>query len=206
MTHNPERTLSNVPTNPAEFFPWLKETSERAWATIPLKENIYGFQIQAGTRWNPGLSTDQIRQYEATLGFTFSEIFKQYLKVMNGTEPKTINIYARREPPRYGSGFYAYPQDLEEIKDYIQWIYEECHVTPEQVDREGIPHIIPIIGHRFLVVDRCPTNPVLSMHGSDIIPYSANLMNFLVDDIFFNARQDPSLPDDLEVKFWLNFE
>ncbi len=194
-----------IPAIPEKFFPWLKKTSEHAWETVPLNDNIYGFQIQAGTKWNPGLSTDQIAQYEADMGFAFPPIFKQYLNVMNGTNKETINIYARcGEPFRYAPGFYAYPKDLTTIKEKIQWIYDDCQVTPPRVEAEAIPHIIPITGHRFLVVDRCPSNPVLSMYGNDIILYSQNLMNFLVDEIFFNHRPDPNLPENLLVKFWLD--
>jgi hypothetical protein len=204
MTHRLERSLDNIPINPAEFFPWLKRTSELAWKSIPLNDNVYGFQIQAGTKWNPGLTTNQIAQYEADIGFPFPEIFKQYLQVMNGTDTDTVNIYARcGEPFRYAPGFYAYPKDLVKVREKIQWIYESCQVTPAEVEEENIPHIMPIVGHRFLVIDRCPTNPVLSMYGDDIIPYSTNLRIFLVDDIFFKSRQDPHLPDNLEVNFWL---
>ncbi len=193
----------DMPKNPEIFFPWLKKISEQAWESKPLKDEVYGFQIQAGTKWNPGLTTDQIAHYEADIGFAFPEIFKQYLQTMNGTDTPALNIYGRcGEPPRNAPGFYAYPKDLAKVREMIQWIYESGQVTPVQVEEETIPHIMPIIGHRFLVVDRNPGNPVLSMYGDDIIPYSANLMNFLVDEIFFNSRQDPHLPDNLSVKFW----
>ncbi len=196
----------DIPITPEKFFPWLKQQSERAWETIPLKDEVYGFQIQAGTKWNPGLTIAQIAQYEADMGFPFPEIFKQYLRVMNGTGMDTINIYGRcGEPPRNAPGFYAYPKDLAKVREMIQWIYDEGQITPAQVEAETIPHIMPIIGHRFLVVDRCPTNPMLSMHGDDIIVYSHNLMNFLVDEIFYNSRQDPRPPDLESVKFWFEF-
>jgi len=206
MTSDNGIPLEGPPTNPGEFFPWLKHTSEIYWETIPLKEEVYGFQIQAGTKWNPGLTENQIAQYEADMGFLFPEIFKLYLRVMNGTDTDMINIYARcGEPFRYAPGFYAYPKDLAAVKAKIQWIYESCHVTPAQIEMEEIPHIFPIVSHRFLVIDRCPTNPVLSMYGNDIIPYSSNLLIFLVDDIFQECAQDTNLPKDLQVKFWLNF-
>ncbi len=196
----------DIPENPEKFFPWLKDSSERAWKTVPLNDKIYGFQIQAATKWNPGLTSDQIAQYETDIGFKFPEILKQYLKVMNGTDKERINIYAYcGEPFRYAPGFYTYPKDLAAIKEKIQWIYDECHVKPDEIEQKEIPHILPIIAHRFLVVDRCPTNPVLSMYGSDIIAYSHNLMNFLVDEIFFNSRQDPRPPDLDPVKFWFEY-
>jgi hypothetical protein len=92
---------------------------------------------------------------------------------------------------------------LRVVNDRIQWIYEACHVTPAMVEEQEIPHVLPMVSHRFLVVDGCESNPVLSMYGDDIIPYSRDLMQFLVDDIFRAGVQDSQLPPDLRVKFWL---
>jgi hypothetical protein len=193
-----------APKEPARFFAWLKQESEAKWKEVKLKDKIYGFQVQAGTRWNPGLSDAEIARFEKDMGFAFPPIYKLYLKAMNGTSKEAINIYGRSgEPERYAPGFYSYPKDLATMREMIDWIYEEGHVTPADVEAQGIPHIMPIVSHRFLVVDRCETNPVLSMYGNDIIPYASNLMAFLLYDIFHDGAPDPDMPDDLAVQFWL---
>ncbi|MBN2153036.1 MAG: hypothetical protein JW839_16405 [Candidatus Lokiarchaeota archaeon] len=52
-----------------------------------------------------------------------------------------------------GSGYYAYPTDLPKIHEMIAWIHESYRVTPAEVEARQIPHVVPIVGHRFLVVD-----------------------------------------------------
>lgn len=197
-------SLDDAPTNPKLFFPWFKQASEAFWEIIPLNRDIYGFQIQPGTTWNPGLSTAEIVNYEAEMGFTFLPIYRDYLKVMNGTNTPAINIYGESgNPLQFSAAFYAYPADLTLVKEKILWIYEECKIDPKEIEEQVIPHIMPIISHRFLIMDRCVSNPVLSMYGNDIISYSRNLMVFLFDDIFNAHTQDRQLPKHLRVKFWL---
>ncbi|HMF34710.1 MAG TPA: hypothetical protein VKK79_25025 [Candidatus Lokiarchaeia archaeon] len=182
----------------------MKQASEAFWETISVRTDIYGFQIQPGTTWNPGLSIEEIANYEAEVGFAFPPIYKEYLKVMNGTNTPAINVYGDSgNPPQFAKEYYAYPEDLPQVMDKILWIYDECKISPEEVESQEIPHILPIVSHRFLIVDRCPSNPVLSMYGNDIIPYSRNLMVFLFDDIFNAHAQDTQLPANLRVKFWL---
>ncbi len=193
-----------IPTNPDQFFSWLKTESEKYWEKIKIHKATYGFQIQPGTTWLPGLTDAQIAQYEKDMGFAFPNIYKTYLKHMNGTEQETLNVYGNSgEPYGYGIGYYSYPRDLAAVKDMIAWILEEYKIKPEDIDKQGIPHIMPIVSHRFLVIDRCEANPMLSMYGNDSILYADSLDNFLVDDIFSKRRQQHGLAD-VEVKFWLD--
>jgi hypothetical protein len=195
---------TSAPKEPERFFAWLRQASEACWKDAELKDEIYGFQIQAGTRWRPGLSDAEIGSFEKDMGFSFPPLYKLYLKAMNGTGKETVNIYGRSgEPERHGPGFYSYPGDLPKVRELIAWIYESCRVTPEEVEAQQIPHIVPIVAHRFLVVDRSPSNPVLSMYGDDIVAYASNLMAFLDFDIFHDSAPEPGLPGDLRVEFWL---
>ena len=201
------------------FFVWLKKTSEKQWETIELKRIIYGFQIQKGTKWLEGLSDTAIAEYERIMGFEFPEVYKLFLKQMNGTDKQTINIYGESgEPYRYGVGFYSYPRDLELVKERIAWILGAFQITPGAVEQQAIPHIMPIIEHRFLVMDHCEGNPVLSIYEDDSILYATSLPRFLVNEIFQGS--DPKnlfannkkiehlvrsgdLSDNLKVKYWL---
>ncbi len=202
--HKPKKA---APEEPAQFFGWLKQETETYWKDAKLKDDIYGFQIQAGTRWNEGLSDAEIASFEKKMGFAFPPIYKLYLKSMNGTDKETINIYGRSgEPVRYGTGFYAYPRDLAKVREMIAWIYESCHVTPADVEAREIPHIMPIVAHRFLVMDRCASNPVLSMYGDDIIPYGTDLMDFLRPFVISDVPQDPARLNDIRVRFWLEID
>jgi hypothetical protein len=194
------------PSDPEQFFIWFKATSEHYWTQAPINSNIYGFQIQAGTRWLPGLTESEIAGFEAELGFSFPSIYKLLLKHMNGTDKMAVNVYGESgQPYGYAPAYYSYPRDLDGIKQYIDWIYEEFKVTPEIVDQQDIPHIIPITGHRFLIVDRCETHPILSMYRRDTIIYAPSLQAFLVNDIFKNhSFEAPDVP--IDVRFWLDDE
>jgi hypothetical protein len=196
------------PDNSDEFFPWLKKVSEEYWESVEINRGIFGFQIQQGTRWLPGLSDEEVADYEKEMGFSFPEIYKIYLRHMNGTDKPTINIYGEcGEPYRYASGYYSYPEDLDAVKGTIKWIHDDFGVTTEFIEENKIPRIMPIVSHRCLVVDRCAGNPVLSMYGRDSVFYAPSLEGFLVNDIFKGDRiiiivNEPSV----EVKFWLDDE
>ncbi|HZE69035.1 MAG TPA: SMI1/KNR4 family protein [Pyrinomonadaceae bacterium] len=202
--------LENIhpPNNPDKFFPWLKEMSERYWETIEINRGIFGFQIQKATKWLPGLSDEQIAEYEKEMGFSFREVYKLYLRQMNGTDLPTINIYGEcGEPYRCASGYYSYPRDLTTVKETIKWVHEEFGVTPEFIEENKIPRIMPIVSHRFFVVDQCAEAPVLSMYGRDSIFYAPSLESFLVNDIFKGGRITIVADDSaVEVKFWLDDE
>lgn len=189
--------------NPNVFFAWLKKTSESVWENVEIKRGIYGFQTQRQTKWLKGLSEDEIKEFENDLGFEFPDIYKFYLRNMNGTDKPAENIYGDQKTVSFAPSFYSYPRDLAAIKERIEWIYGEFLIDEEDVKREKIPHIIPIVGHRFLIADNCAENPVLSMYGDDVIPYAPNLQSFLIADIF---RESSSVPFELnyEIKLWLD--
>ncbi len=191
------------PENPNVFFSWLKKLSEKVWENIEPREGIFGFQTQNGTKWIEGLSEEEIEEYESELGFVFPEIYKSYLRNMNGTYIPAINIFGYGESIAYSPYYYSFPRDLEVVKDRIHWIYKEFLVNEEEVKRENIPHIIPIVSHRFLIADNCVENPVLSMHGRDSILYAPNLQSFLAADIFRNHSIIPT-DSEFQIKFWLD--
>jgi hypothetical protein len=192
-----------IPDNPNVFFIWLKKMSEKVWESIELKRGVFGFQTQKETKWLEGLSEDKIAEYEIELGFAFPEIYKFYLRNMNGTEKPAINTYGDSETVAYTADYYSFPRDLEIVKDRIKWIYEEFLVDEDEIRREKIPHIIPIVGHRFLIADNCAENPVLSIYGRDAIVYAPNLQKFLIADIFENSSMvETNLT--FEIKLWLD--
>ena len=164
-----EHRKYTISENANRFFSWLKKLSEKVWENVEPREGIFGFQTQRETKWIEGLFDEEIEEYESELGFVFPEIYKFYLRTMNGTDKPAINIYGDGESVAYAPNYYSFPRDLEIIKDKIQWIYREFLVDEEEVQRKNISHIIPIVSHRFLIADNCAENPILSMHGRDSI-------------------------------------
>jgi|GEM_PF-953499 len=192
-----------------DFFRRLKAESERYWKSVSLERSLYGFQVQPSTEWRPGLSEQQLAEFEEALGFAFPEILRNYFRVMNGTTFPQVNIYGSSgESHTYAQKYYAWPENIHIIRKSIAWICQEMKVQPNELKRKNISRIFPVVGHRFLMID-IPGHPVLSMYGNDIIPWSHDLCGLLIDDIFGEeaslapGSDEAGAPRFPEVPFWL---
>ena len=61
---------------------------------------------------------------------------------------------------------------------------------------------MPILEDRFLIMNRCETNPILALRGNTMELYADSLNHFLLWDIFGGGLQQPNLPS-IRVRFWL---
>lgn len=133
----------------AADFEEIKRRTEAVWAGASLRPGIYGFQIQPGTRWNPGLRPDEIDAYERALGVRFPASFRCMLSVMNGTDLPTLNLYGTSEhPAREGVGVYAYPRDLALVREWMEHVRGDRDDIAEVLREEGLtwsptPHWYP---------------------------------------------------------------
>jgi len=169
----------------------FKSASEEKWGRTSIKNTVWGFQIQAHTRWNPGLTDEAIRQYEIAVDASFHPDFKTFLRCMNGTDLPAINVLGgSREPPRFAPGFYSYPRDLERIRANIEYVGKERVQLNATLEEQGFhlpdeAKLIPIFGHRYVVcssiLDACP---VLSIwDASDAIVYGRTLLGYLEKEV-----------------------
>jgi hypothetical protein len=169
------------------FLAEFKRVTEAKWHERPINPNIYGFQFQQGTRWNPGLSENKIAAYENVLGVRFPYDFQAFLRAMNGTDLLTLNIYGYRpEPPNTSVGFYSYPRDVELVKHLIEEVRENRNALTATMAEQGFDlpiatDLVPIYGHRFLVcTSDLDSSVVLSIHsGEDAIVYGNSLQEYL---------------------------
>jgi hypothetical protein len=60
----------------SDFLAEFKRVTEAKWRERPINPDIYGFQFQQRTHWNPGLSEDKIAEYENVLGVRFPYDFR----------------------------------------------------------------------------------------------------------------------------------
>lgn len=170
-----------------QFLADFKMATEKKWSVQPLKDEIYGFQIRPGTRWNNGLSETAISEYERAVGFSFQEEFKMFLRAMNGTDLPTVNVYGRSgHPTRESVGVYSYPRDLAIVKGRIEavhpWRRELVATMAEQgFDLPEKANLMPIYAHRYLVcIPGGESSVVLSIwDGSDAIVYGQSLSAYL---------------------------
>jgi hypothetical protein len=169
----------------------FKSASEEKWRNTSINDTSWGFQIQARTRWNSGLTDETIKQYEVAAGASFHPDFKTFLRCMNGTDIPAIDVMGSRgEPPRLAPGFYSYPRDLELIKKRIESVSTDKIQLSATLEEQGFhlpddAKLIPIYFHRYLVCSpSIDSSPVLSIwHASDAIVYGRSLLEYLEKEV-----------------------
>lgn len=171
----------------AEFLRQFKKATERAWSTAILKPDIYGFQFQPGTRWNPGLSKAEIAEYEKTVGVRFPDDFRAFLQVLNGTDLPTLNVYGGVCEPQQTSGVYSYPRDMEIIRGRIDDMFRNRAAITADLEEQGFElssdaGLVPIFRHRYVLCSKDPgSSAVLSImvDSVDAIVYGDSLREYL---------------------------
>lgn len=171
----------------SEFLAELRRRTEAKWHDLALDPRAYGYQFQIGTRWNPGLSEEQIAAYEAVLNVQFPRDFREFLRAMNGTDLPTLNVYGScGEPPRQSVGVYSYPRDLESVQSMIERVQSDRVTLTTTMADQGydLPvtvDLVPIYGHRYVVCSPDPDNSaVLSIQDAeDAIVYGNSLREYL---------------------------
>ena len=170
-----------------EFLTEFRRRTEAKWLELALDPQIYGFQFQRGTRWNPGLSEKGIVAYQGLLGVQFTRDFIDFLRAMNGTDLPTQNVYGScGEPHRQSVGVYSYPRDLERIQSMIERVRTDRMTLSSAMANQGyaLPvtaGLVPIYGQRYVVCGADPENSaVLSIASAeDAIVYGYSLQEYL---------------------------
>jgi len=170
-----------------DFLADFRRATEERWGVCSINPTIYGFQFQRGTRWNPGLSDVEILDYEGTLDVRFPGDFREFLRVMNGTDLPTLNVYGYcGEPHRQSIGVYSYPRDLEAVRRRIEDVHEWRAELSRTMADQGFAlaaesSFMPIYSHRYVVCTSDPdSSAVLSIHdGGDAIVYGNSLEAYL---------------------------
>lgn len=183
-----------------EFLVDFKRSTEDHWRHTEIDRTISGFQFQRGTRWNPGISDQQIDEYEGLLEVRLPEDFRKLLRVMNGTDLATINVYAfSGEPLRQSVGVYSYPKNLGEITQrmkHVEAYRDELVVTMAEQGFSLSPEdsLVPIYIHRYVVCTSDPASSVvLSIDdGNDAIVYGDSLREYLVREFLGEITTDDS--------------
>lgn len=160
------------------FFLKFKEKTEQYWAAHP----ISGFQGPHGSYWNPGLSENEIMEYEKFLGASFPKDFVTMLTVMNGTTTPISNTWKDK---KIRAGVYSYPRDIKIVNWYIDVLKPDMEGIIKSLLFEGYclqpeSKLLPIFMHRYLVCEEDEnTSTVLSIMGTDAIVYGKSLPEYL---------------------------
>ncbi|KAA2238837.1 SMI1/KNR4 family protein [Chitinophaga agrisoli] len=190
-----------VPTDTPEFFEAFKKRSNSYWGYVP-PDGPYGYEFKKGTKWRPGLTDAALKEFEHAMGFAFPTPLRNFYKTMNGLD--TRGTWEDEEGKvHYHGGFYSFPDDLQIIRETIQWIYDANGVTEEKLVADGISRIFPIYAHRFLLIDE-PLHPVLSMYGNDVIYWADSLSKtILYATLGVGESKGFRSNYDTQVKFWV---
>lgn len=216
----------NPPDALPAFFDWLREHTERAWAS--LKPSDQGWQ--PGTKWAAPLSGSEISAAEAALGVSFPPDLRLFLKTLHTTTrpPLAIRFIGDRPQSVEVPGFYDWREGIAEAKRAVELAYEG--VAPDvqrqgmwlsewgakpgsvqeiaQVLKRELPKsspLIPLFGHRFLIAEPAePGNPVLSAYGGDVIVYGNDLRSWLLREFapLINVKPPEITRSISEVRVW----
>ena len=175
----------------SDFLTEFKRATEAEWSEKSINPTLYGFQFQRGTRWNPGLSDEMIREYEGVLGVRFPHDFKAFLRKMNGTDLPTLNVYGScGEPHREWVGVYSYPRDIETVKEQIEHIRTSRSEIAADLAEQGFglpseASLVPVFDSRYVVCTSDLNNSVvlsIVVHDVDAIVYGNSLKEYLENE------------------------
>lgn len=209
--------LSKIPNDLDEFLNWLKSRTETAWAdykTTTLEEfqfnEVGGSSWRTGTKWQTGLTEDEIAALENNWGVKFPKDYRLFLAILNAPDRGMYATGWSDDPP-YGlteegdePSYFDWRQDNEALDDALSWPLKGLGFDVEESSLwlpgwgrkpflqkralkkleklvEAAPPLIPLTGHRYLAAHTLDAgNLVLSVYQSDIICYASDLRNFLL--------------------------
>lgn len=164
----------------------FKIKTEKKFKNKSLYSNVWGWQIQPGTKWNTGLNSEEISALEILFGFEFPLDYKEMLSVINGFDRDEISLDPDKErEDEFGGNMYKYPNDYEKATWLIEEIHEFIEYTRDPLSEAGfdvkqIVGFVPLYSHRSLVVFQDKSlSPVVSVHqGTDVIVYGNSLLEY----------------------------
>lgn len=177
----------------------------------------------------PGLTDPEFARIEGEYGFEFADDHRAFLAaglpVNSPFEPEPGVVYAWEQPwPEWRDG------DPDELREQLDWPVEG---VVRAVESEGdwnpawgarpdtpeaaaaiarrlladVPRLVPIYGHRFVPAGRGTFgHPVLSVWGTDIIYYGADLVDYVNYEFEEPRPEHPDgWPPQATVPFWRDY-
>src|SRR5690606_2458310 len=119
-----------APDDSIDFFETVKRLSEKYWSTTDINKELYGFQIPKNTKWKPGLTDNQIADFEENLKIEFPKGLRNFYKTMNGLDKPGVNVFGSDgNEYAFSPVYYSYPDDIEVIMEKMEWILESNNLT-----------------------------------------------------------------------------
>lgn len=159
-------------------------------------------------------------------GLSQEEIYSIY-KIYNIKFPKSLEIFLKTALP-VSNGFYnwrdfskknikyikqmlCYPQNyIRKMTDEVEWNIDwgiepkEYRVRNESVIERlsKAPVLIPIFSHRYIPIIDEENPPIISVHGTDIIYYGTDLMDYLFAEFIDDIQYERDFQRVIDIPFW----
>jgi hypothetical protein len=215
------------PTFGPEFLEWFREATEERWRT-----HIPRTAWQVGTRWRSGLTNAQIEAAERRFGLQFPPDYRLFLATLNTPDRPMLDaryegeIGSTKLVPWLRDGHTDWTGDAETIERALEWPIEGLLWSIEadkswhplwgprpetQGERAAVvrglaqagAQLIPVGGNCYLAGpgDR-GGNPVMSMHGADVIEHGRDLRSYLLVDHKLVPWSNELTDSDEPIPFW----
>lgn len=175
-----------------DFFQNFKVSTEKQWEGVDLNPETFGYQIQPNTKWKPGHSLDEVNEI-----FSLTKIDKKYhhqdlldlLLLTQGHDVPQINVQVE------GDRKYAYTWKLN-----INYIRESWNAELQSLKNRGEIQaiedivqttfvILPIFGHRYIVITENSLIVYSIWNKDDIIIYGDSLQEYLQHEFLVNGSE-----------------
>ncbi|MFN3753921.1 hypothetical protein [Flavobacterium sp.] len=176
-------------------FELFKTESQKYWVNVEL-ECCDGLQIQPGTKWNKGLSENDLKDFQKKLGIEFTPSLKNYFKTMNGLDKLEIDINSYSGDPEFGICMAKYPESINDIKNSVESVFESFEAN---ISNEFVPNIFPYYGNRYLILEQ---KEIVVSIMNDIVYWSENLCKGLAMDIFEVNHRKLNNKEIIRDNFW----
>lgn len=168
---------------------------------------------RAGVRFEPGLSSSELKAIEAEYGFSFPPDLQEFLmfclpvsnNFVDWRGGSKADIQTRMNWPFEGMCF-----DIENNAFWLEEWGERPSVLGEAfaIARQAVndaPTLIPICSHRY-IPDRPfeSGNPIFSVYQTDIICYGSDVFDYLENEFaWYFGREEHALSGKLRrIEFW----
>lgn len=212
------------------FLKWFKQKTEETWknyvTTDFFERGTGGLDWQKETQWLSGLSNTEISRIELQWDLTFPPDYRLFLKTLHTVDRSMAGAFytnSNQMESKTGPSFYNWTTETKDLEAAHAQVLEGIYFDVERNNlwlsswgskqnssdhnrahlRQLVakaPKLIPIFGHRFLLVEPCIAgNPILSIHQSDIIIYGSDLRQYFLvefsDLLDLDERKPTKLTD-----------
>lgn len=169
-------------------FEELKKKTESLWSHSNTNPDIYGFQIQKGTRWLPPHTMEELKQIEGKIKFDLPTDIQSLILLTKELDTPQINLNTNDEKNKYKQEWKLnieylnskWCEELEILKRSGEYDFLKQEVTEFE--------ILPLYAHRYFVIEE-DNYKIYSIVGEDIVVYALDIIEYLNKEFLGTAYE-----------------